>query len=297
MKHNTIKLMLLLLLSCSHLTSFCFCGDDSLSTSKVGIRKTFNIEKTRKIMMATLAKSTPFYNKDSVVNYFKKFFANANVVNYNDYVEGITRQLRKKINILEYDDIRNTFQLDQLTDLRARYSLVNSATCFVDKNDGTYIRTKDMTGQYIMTQPLENIEKYAVVDNFNQGFARVKKTKIGYGFINICGDEMVKCQYNQAQNFNDGFALVKKDKWFFVNTQGQQSEELVGVTDAIALTKGISLVRFNDGKYALIDNLFAKTHLPISAIYDSIEPLSREAFKVKLGTETRKISIDGLEIN
>jgi WG containing repeat len=270
---------------------------DSLSVSKGHVRKFFNVEKTQKIMMATLAKPTPFYNRDSLLKHFKQFFANPDLTNYQNYVEAMSVQLKKKITILEYDDIRNVFQLEQLTDLRGRYSLVNSAICLVNKQEGHFIRVKDSDGIDIMTEPLENVEKYQSVDIYNQGFARVKQGKVGYGFLNICGEEIVKCQYSQAENFNNGKALVmKNNNWHFVDAKGQETNVLKNVIDAIALAKGISLVRFKDGKYALIDNLFDKTEAPVSDIYDSIEPLQYDRFKVKIGSELKIINLETTEV-
>ncbi|MCU0467734.1 MAG: WG repeat-containing protein [Arcicella sp.] len=268
---------------------------DSSSVSKTQVRTFFNLEKTQKIMMATLAKPTPFYNRDSLLKHFRQFFANPELVSYSEYVKGMSAQLKKKIIILEYDAIKNVFQLDQLADLHNRFSLVNSATCLVDKTEGRFIRTKDMDGRDIMTQPLENIEKYTTVDKYKQGFARVKLDKSGYGFLNICGDEVIKCQYTHAENFNNGRALVKNNYWFFVDINGKQSEALKDVADAIALTKGISLVRFHNGKYALIDNQFDKTQTPISDIFDSIVPLNAQNFSVKSGNETKVINLEGIE--
>ena len=80
---------------------------DSLSVSKGNVRKFFNVEKTQKIMMATLANPTPFYNRDSLLAHFKQFFANPELITYQEYVHGMATQLKKKINILEYDGIRN----------------------------------------------------------------------------------------------------------------------------------------------------------------------------------------------
>ena len=273
---------------------------DSLSISKGYVRKFFNVEKTQKIMMATLAKPTLFYNKDSLLKHFKQFLANPDLTNYENYVEGMSAQLKKKITILEYDDIRNVFQLAQLTDLRGRYSLVNSAMCLVNKQaqEGHYIRVKDADGRDIMTNPLENAEKYKSVDVYNQGFARIKQGKIGYGFLNICGEEMVKCQYSQAENFNDGKALVKKNNsWLFVDIKGKETATFKNVIDAIALAKGISLVRFKNGKYALIDNQFDKSQTPISDIYDGIEPLNLERFRVTTGNQTKTINLEGTEVS
>jgi hypothetical protein len=271
---------------------------DSSSVSKIHVRKFFNVEKTQKIMMATLARPTPFYNRDSLLNHFKQFFANSDLSNYQQYVEGMAVQLKKKINILEYDDIRNVFQLDQLTDLRGRFSLVNSATCLVNKKEGSFIRIRDSEGRDIMAQPLENTEKYTSVDDYNEGFAKVKQGKLGYGFLNICGEEVVKCQYSHVEDFNDGKALVKKNNnWLLIDIKGQESAPLKDVADAISLIKGINLIRFKNGKYALIDNQFDKTQTPVSDIYDEIEPLKYDRFKVTSGTESKIINIEGIEVH
>jgi WG containing repeat len=271
---------------------------DSSSFSKSQVRKLFNIEKTQRIMMATLAKPTPFYNRDSLLKHFKQFFANPNLISYQNYVERMSEQLKKKITILEYDDIRNVFQLEQLTDLRGRYSLVNSAMCLVNKQEGHFFRVKDSDGRDIMTQSLENAEKYETIDTYNQGYARIKQGKGGYGFLNICGEETVKCQYSEAENFNDGKALVKKNNnWLFVDEKGHETNILKNVADAITLTKGISLVRFKDGKYALIDNQFDKSEAPVSDIYDSIEPLNYNRFKVQIGSESKIINLETIEVH
>lgn len=295
MKLSTSCLAVVCLLLSFNFTPFA-CGKDSLNVLKGQTRKFFNVDKTQKIMMATLAKSTPFYNRDSLLNHFKQFFANPEQVNYQEYVNGMSIQLKKKINILEYDAIRNVFQLEQLNDLRGRFSLVNSAVCLVDKCEGFFIRVKDSEGRDIMIQPLENAEKYTAVETYKQGFSRVKNGKTGFGFVNICGEEIVQCQYSQAEHFNDGKALVKKNSWSFVDIFGKESEELKDVVDALALTKGISLVRFKNGKYALIDNQFDKTYTPVSGIYDSIEPLNFENFRVTIGNETKVINIEGTEV-
>jgi hypothetical protein len=295
MKLFVSRLALALMLFAFNFTVFAI-EKDSMSVSKKQVRKFFNVEKTQKIMMATLAKATPFYNRDSLLKHFRQFFTNPELVNYQEYVGGMSAQLKKKINILEYDDIRNVFQLEQLNDLRGRYSLVNSATCLVNKKEGVFIRVKDADGRDIMTQPLENAEKYIALETFKQGFSRVRQDKTGYGFVNICGEEIVKCQYSNAENFNDGRALVKKNHWLFVDITGKESEGLKDVMDALALIKGISLVRFKNGKYALIDNQFDKTQTPVSDIYDSIEPLDFENFRVKIGNETKVINIEGTEV-
>ena len=59
MKLFTSRLAVVCLLFAFNFTSFA-SEKDSLSVRKSQVRKFFNVEKTQKIMMATLAKPTPF---------------------------------------------------------------------------------------------------------------------------------------------------------------------------------------------------------------------------------------------
>jgi WG containing repeat len=115
--------------------------------------------------------------------------------------------------------------------------------------------------------------------------------------LNLCGEEVIACQYSQAEDFNDGKSLVKQnDKWKFIDITGKESVVFKNIVDAIPLAKGISLIRYKDGKYALIDNHFDKTQTPISEIYDLIEPLPNEDFRVKNGEKSYIIHLDGTQL-
>ena len=69
----------------------------------------------------------------------------------------------------------------------------------------------------------------------------------------------------------------------FTDILGKESEEFKGVTDALALTKGVGLVGFKNGRYTLINSQLGKTQTPISNIYGSIKLLDFENFTSKLG--------------
>jgi len=64
---------------------------------------------------------------------------------------------------------------------------------------------------------------------------------------------------------------VKKNYWLFVGIIGEKSEIFKSVIDALALIKGISLVRFRNGRHALINSQFGKTQTPVSKIYGSYD--------------------------
>jgi WG containing repeat len=298
MKTSIIRIQFLLVLLLLTSKTFGFSPKDSVGTvsNSVKTRKVFTAEQARKVMMMTLAKTTPFYNKDSLLKHFQQFLSTANVLDYKDYVGGMEGQLKKKINILEYDNIRNVFQLEQLNDLRGRFSLLQSATCLTEKKEGNFVRIKDAEGRDMMVTPVQVAGMYSEVQKYKQGFAKVQKGQL-YGFLNLCGEEVISCQYTHAEGFNDGKALVKQnDKWKFIDITGKESVIFKNIVDAISLAKGISLVRYKDGKYALIDNHFDKTQTPISDIYDLIEPLPNEDFRVKNGEKTYVIHLDGTQL-
>jgi hypothetical protein len=298
MKSSIIRIQFLLVLLLLTGKTFAFIPKDSVGvvSNSVKTKKIFTAEQARKVLMMTLAKPTPFYNKDSLLKHFQQFLSTSNVLDYKDYVGGMAGQLKKKINILEYDNIRNVFQLEQLNDLRGRYSLLQSATCLSERRDGSFVRIKDAEGRDMMVAPVQVAGTYSEIQKYKQGFVKVQKGQL-YGFLNLCGEEAVACQYTQAEDFNDGKALVKQnDKWKFIDITGKESVVFKDIVDAIPLAKGISLVRYKDGKYALIDNHFDKTQTPISDIYDFIEPLPNEDFRVKNGDKTIVIHLDGTQL-
>jgi hypothetical protein len=163
----------------------------------------------------------------------------------------------------------------------------NAITCFNNKSGVGLIQSKDLDGRDILAFPLEKLRqnvRYGLVENYKQGFARIKKDGV-YGFINLCGDEIIACQFEKAENFNEGKALVKRVGWLFVDNIGVESEEMQNIIDAKALTKGLSLAKFRTNQMALIDNNFDKTNKPVSAFYDEIIVLSENTLAVKINSK------------
>lgn len=170
-----------------------------------------------------------------------------------------------------------------------------SAKCFVDNKDGKYIAQNDLDGEQINafnTETLRENPRYGVIDKYKEGFARISKDQV-YGFLNLCGEEAITAQYDYAEPFNGGKALVKKFFWFFVDANGNESEQLQSVVDAKAIKFGVSLVKFKNGKSAFISNDFDKSLTPISEFYDEIVPFSENIFQVRNGKTFGLIKIDG----
>ncbi|MEY4933769.1 MAG: hypothetical protein RIS64_128 [Bacteroidota bacterium] len=215
--------------------------------------------------------------------------------NFAEYLEKMERVLNGKLTLVQ--EAKNIEQMEERTRLHRGLMIAKSAQCLVNKTDGQFVRMKDLDGIDVICYPIESLKnnaRYGLIEPYKEGFARIKKDQV-FGFLNYCGDEVVQAQYQMAEPFNNGKALVKKVDWFFIDAAGNESAALAGVTDAKAIAHGVSLVRFSNGKTALVSNRFAETKAPLSALYDAIEPFhKKEVFKVRLGNKFGLISLNGL---
>lgn len=160
----------------------------------------------------------------------------------------------------------------------------NTVACLNNKSGIALIQSKDLEGKDILAFPLEKLRsnvRYGLVENYKQGFARIKKDGV-FGFINLCGEEIIACQFEKAENFNEGKALVKRVGWLFIDNIGVESEELEAIIDAKSLTKGLSLVKFRNRQMCLIDNNYDRTNKPVSKLYDEIIILNENTLGVKI---------------
>jgi hypothetical protein len=217
-------------------------------------------------------------------------FSNAQA--FKDYINKAGEAIRRRIKSLESDPS----QVEEFNSLNQTLSVLGSMTCLEDRKDGLFVRQKDLDGQEIVAYPLDSLRtnaRYGLVESYKEGFARIKKDQV-FGFLNVCGDEVVPCQYETADYFNNGRALVKKVVWYYVDGSNNESDALFNVVDAKALTQGVSLARFKDGKYAFINNKYDVTKKAISQMYDEIRPFfGKEVFKVKLGNTFGLINLQG----
>lgn len=163
----------------------------------------------------------------------------------------------------------------------------DAVTCYNNKSGLNLAQSKDADGRDILAYPLEKLRqnvRYGFVDNYKQGFSRIKKDGV-FGFINLCGDEIITCQFEKAENFNVGKALVKRVGWLFIDSIGVESEELQNIVEAKSLTKGLSLVKLRNNQMGLIDNNYDKTNKPVSKLYDEIIVLSDNTLAVKIDSK------------
>jgi hypothetical protein len=215
---------------------------------------------------------------------------------FGDFISNTDKMLNKKIEKMALDTISNFTQLPEKSRLLRGLTILNSAKCLEGKQEGRFLRTKDLDGYDILSFNVDSLRKnprYGSVDNYREGFSRIKKDQV-YGYLNYCGDEFITCQYERADNFNNGKALVKKVNWYFIDGLGNEGNTLENVVDARALAYGYSLVKLANGKQAIIDNTYDETLKPISQLYDAIEPfVGKDLFKVRDGEKFGIIRIDG----
>ena len=213
---------------------------------------------------------------------------------FSDYVDKMNKVLARKLANLDRDTGRN--KEEQKSKLIRAITLLKSANCLVNKSDGTYIKMKDLDGYEIIAFPVDNLKtnsRYGFVEGYKEGFARIKKDQV-FGYLNYCGDEIIPCQYENAQPFNDGRALVKKVDWYFIDPAGNESNTLDEIADAQAITHGISLVRLKNGKSTFINNRYDDTRVFLSAQYDEITPFyKKDIFKVRSGKSYGLINLNG----
>jgi len=203
---------------------------------------------------------------------------NLNSEIFATYLSRLDKKYKGDVRSIETDNIRDIFQIEQKSEIKKRHSSVVSAQCLSNKNDGKFIKLKDLDGEEIIGFPLESFKgnsRYGLVENYHQGFARIKKDQV-FGFLNFCGDEAIPCQYEKAEPFNDGKALVKKFDWYYVDVYGNESDALENIIDVKALRLGISIAKFKNGKQALIDNSYDISKKPLSDFYDEIVAFNNE---------------------
>ncbi len=219
------------------------------------------------------------------------------VANFGNYLEKMAVILNRKLekvtaNTLEARAERSHY-LSGLNTLK-------SARCLQSDDQKTVlVNTRDMDGNVVMAFELDairNSSRYGLVENYREGFARIRKDQV-FGYLNLCGDEAIICQYERAEPFNSGRAAVKRVDWYFVDGEGNESDALENITDVKALKQGISLARLVNGKQALIDNNFDVSKVSLSQLYDGIDSFYRkDVFKVRNNKKMGLIGLNGKTI-
>jgi WG containing repeat len=216
---------------------------------------------------------------------------------FEQYLQGMEKILQSKLKKAEtdtYTDIAAKNERQAL--LRRLQTIMKSATCLVNKNEGIFIKTIDLDGNDIIAFRLDSLRsnsRYSLVENYREGLSRIRKDQV-YGYLNYCGEEVIPAQYEFADAFNSGRALVKKVNWYFIDSNGEESDALENIADAKAVKSGVSLGKLTNGKYAFFNNEYDKTKQLTSSQYDIIEPFyKKQLFKVKTFKKMGLITLDG----
>lgn len=118
----------------------------------------------------------------------------------------------------------------------------------------------------------KEIGKYDYIGDFHEGMASVHRDNKA-GFINVKGEEVIPCIYDDVCGFSEGYAAVRKnDLWGYINTKG---EEVIPckyiIRDEFSIpvgvfSEGIATV-YENGKWGCI-NAEGKTVIPCK--YDHV---------------------------
>jgi WG containing repeat len=216
---------------------------------------------------------------------------------FEEYLAGMSVILAQKIKKSETDlTTDDAAKVEKKALLTRLQSVLKSATCLVNKSEGIFIKTKDLDGNDIIAFKLDSLRsnaRYSLVENFREGLSRIRKDQV-YGFLNYCGEEVIPAQYEFADAFNSGKALVKKVDWYFLDPSGEESDALENIADAKGVKNGVSLAKTSLGKFAFINNDYARTKQFTSAQFDAIDQFyGKQIFRVRNLKKYGLITLEG----
>jgi hypothetical protein len=275
--------------------------NETISTTNASPTQTYTIDKARKANFDYLRRVFSPYENDKLKLIPDKLDSvltsqtDVDKTSYADFMKSMKNLSALKKQLESAQNFDKVAQLKQISEFNKAVSIKESAGCFSEKENGDYVSVPTLEGSRLVgtnLAPLRENPRYGLVENYSQGFSRISKDMV-YGFKDLCGNTVIQPQYDYAEPFNDGKALVKKYYWHFIDTEGKESEVLEGVTGGKAMRYGISVLTFENGKVALVDNNYPNTQKPLSTLFDEIEPFVGDLFKVRNDKEFGLIKIDG----
>ncbi len=215
-------------------------------------------------------------------------------LSFSAYLSKMTVILSQKVDKINPNTDKSRTELSHFL---AGLNTLKSAKCFQSDNQANaFINTHDMSNNAITAFDLGSLRKnsrYGLIENYREGFARIRKDQV-FGYLNLCGEEVIPCQYERAEPFNAGFALAKRVDWFFIDGDGNETEALENVADAKALKNGVSWLKMNNGKQTLIDNNFVTSKVSLSKFYDAIDTFyANDVFRIRVGKKIGLIGLNG----
>ncbi len=95
--------------------------------------------------------------------------------------------------------------------------------------------------------------KYCKIDCFSEGLAAVCNPKGEWGYVDVKGNEVIPCSFENAFSFHEGLAIVEENrKRFFVNKNGQDVFPMLFDDVDGHFNNGIAIVKLK-GKFGAID--------------------------------------------
>ncbi len=216
------------------------------------------------------------------------------VASFGGYLEKMTGILTKKAEKVIGTSPEARAERSHYT---AGLTMLKSAKCLLtEAQKNPLVNTQDKDGNEMMAfdlNAIRNSSRYGLVENYQEGFTRIRKDQV-YGFLNMCGDEVITCQYERAEPFNMGKALVKRVEWYFTDGEGNEGDALENIADGKALKEGIYLAKMVNGKQALIDNNYDASKVSLSQLYDGIDSFyKKDVFRVRNGKKIGLIGLNG----
>jgi hypothetical protein len=145
-------------------------------------------------------------------------------INYKKGKFYFTKQISKVISKNNFSDTRELLYKYGISDslcsfiLKPKYSNIKRL-----KNNSFKVQL-DFNGNYaLFNNKLQQLTdfKYMVIGEFFDGLSKVRKGDY-FGYINIEGEEIIKCEYNHNSVFIDSLAIARKNgKVGIINTENQ----------------------------------------------------------------------------
>ncbi len=273
----------------------------SREQQKASLAKDLSAEPIMQARRQVMTLLSTYASADTTLARMESKTASKGVINdqeFADYVNKMQKNLQRRLAKLEERRNASMDYLLERSQIMRGLSFLRSAVCLSNsRSDDNLVETKDLDGNQITAFSLallRNNARYGFIEPYREGFARIKKDQV-YGYLNMCGDEVIQCQYETAEPFNNGKALVKKVDWYFADLEGNESEALANVINAKSFRDGISIVTLTNGKQALIDNYYDSNQRLLSNQYDAIDFFGQSltTFKVRNGKKYGLIALNG----
>jgi hypothetical protein len=117
----------------------------------------------RKFAMNNLKKNLDDLDKNNKNNILADAGSNTernlNSEIFATYLSRLDKKYKGDVRSIETDNIRDIFQIEQKSEIKKRHSSVVSAQCLSNKNDGKFIKLKDLDGEEKSSAIHSNLSK------------------------------------------------------------------------------------------------------------------------------------------